>query len=122
MAKHPMPTPDYVETDRQSVPDPKMRLCGYVNTQKWKAKPNSEEEGAGDIPGCGYPLIGDKIFVGLAHQAGFAAIEKQDETSTTYSLRHRSLNGNRLNFGFRFLCFRRTKRSLRFIDRIQPMS
>ncbi len=96
-AKHPMPTPDYVETDRQRVPDPGMRLCGYVNAQKRKDTSNPEEEGAGEIPGCGYPLIGDKIFVGLVHQAGFAVIEKQDEASTTYSLRHHPVwNGNRL--------------------------
>ena len=35
-AKHPMPTPDYVETDRQSVPDPEMRLRIYQRTKTGK--------------------------------------------------------------------------------------
>lgn len=31
-AKRPLPTPDYVEMDRQTVPDPAMRQCGYLDT------------------------------------------------------------------------------------------
>ena len=31
-AKRPLPAPDYVEMDRQTVPDPAMRLCGYLDT------------------------------------------------------------------------------------------
>ena len=121
-AKHPMPTPDYVETDRQSVPDPEMRLCGYINAQKRGKKSNPEEEGAGEIPGCGYPLIGDKIFVGLVHQAGFAVIEKQDEASTTYSLRHHPVwNGNRLETLDSVFCVSEDpKRSFSdYIDRVR---
>ena len=96
-AKRPLPTPDYVEMDRQTVPDPAMRQCGYLDTGGQVRREGAGEEGGGVIPGCGYPLIGRKIFTGLAHQAGFARIESQDSVSTTYSLRHHPVwNGDRL--------------------------
>ena len=96
-AKRPLPTPDYVEMDRQTVPDPAMRQCGYLDTGGQVRREGAGEEGGGVIPGCGYPLIGRKIFTGLAHQAGFARIESQDSASTTYSLRHHPVwNGDRL--------------------------
>ena len=96
-AKHPLPTPDYVEMDRQTVPDPAMRLCGYLDTGGAAARGGGDEEGGGVIPGCGYPLIGRRFFAGLAHQAGFAKIEAHSAGSTTYSLRHHPVwNGDRL--------------------------
>ncbi len=88
-AKRDLPTPDYVEMDLQSVPDGAMRLCGYMDAAADEnLKPGSEEATGNAIPGCGYPLIGARIFTGLAHQAGFARIEEQTSSSTTYSLRH----------------------------------
>ena len=96
-AKRPLPTPDYVEMDRQTVPDPAMRQCGYLDTGGQVRRMSAGEVGGGVIPGCGYPLIGRYIITGLAHQAGFARIESQDSASTTYSLRHHPVwNGDRL--------------------------
>ena len=52
-AKRPLPTPDYVEMDRQTVPDPAMRQCGYLDTGGQVRREGAGEEGGGVIPGCG---------------------------------------------------------------------
>lgn len=96
-AKRSLPTPDYLEMDRQTVPDPKLKRYGYMETGSPQVQKRSGEECDGCIPGCGYPLIGEKIFTGLAHQAGFARIEQQTAVAATYSLRHHPVwNRNKL--------------------------
>lgn len=65
-----LPTPDYVEVDRQYLPTDGLRRCGYVATSTVTTQ-QSDEESSGGMPGCGYPLIGRRFFMGLEHPAGF---------------------------------------------------
>ena len=64
-----LPTPDYLEVDRQKHPAPGMRSCGYRSTRVDLDHITSEEEGSGVVPGCGYPLVSEKMFTGLEHPA-----------------------------------------------------
>lgn len=88
-----LPTPDYVDVDFQTVDDPELSRRGYMAGGEPPKKDRPEEEGGGMMPGCGYPLIGGKYFVGLEHQAGFNIIEGPG----TYRLRHYPVwTGNKL--------------------------
>ena len=82
----PLPTPDRVELDRQTVPDPELSRRGYKATTKVTCRPNAEEEGGGLMSGCGYPLIGRHFFAGAEHPAAFATVESSDNSSATYTL------------------------------------
>jgi hypothetical protein len=82
-----LPTPDYLIVDRQTVPDGAMRRCGYRASAADFTGRKGEEEGGGIMPGCGYPLIGKRCFVGLEHQAGFNTVLQQTEKNTQYELR-----------------------------------
>jgi hypothetical protein len=53
-----------------------------------------EEEGAGIIPGCGYPLIGNNFFIGLEHPAAFSEFEKRGDREAI-CLRHHPVWENR---------------------------
>lgn len=77
-------TVDYVDVDIQKLDD-KLKRCGYIPGNHSKTlEQKAEEEGSGFIPGCGYPLIGEKYFVGLEHPAAFNTSENGKE----YYLRH----------------------------------
>jgi hypothetical protein len=77
-------TVDYVDVDVQKLDD-KLRRCGYIpGTHSNSLEPRAEEEGSGFIAGCGYPLIGEKYFVGLEHPAAFSV----SENGQNYYLRH----------------------------------
>jgi hypothetical protein len=82
-ASETLPTPEYVDMDFQRLPDCDLRLCGYRAHDSLEAE-NGEEEGSGGMPGCGYPLIGRRFFVGLEHPAGFNLLEN----GPAYRLRH----------------------------------
>ncbi len=71
-----LPTPDYVEVDCQELNADNLELCGYRSANSMSLK-KGEEEGGGIIPGCGYPLIGENIFIGLEHPAAFCHMEKK---------------------------------------------
>ena len=95
-AKKTLPTPDYLEVDRQTIKDEQLKLCGYIPTTRGEYN-NAEEEGAGIISGCGYPLIGKTFFAGLAHPAGFNSITEENGSSQTFTLRHHpTWQGNKL--------------------------
>jgi len=81
-----LPTPDYVEVDKQELDDT-LELCGYRATTLPRSAQRGEEEGIGKMPGCGYPLIGKKYFVGLEHPAGFC-LPEGTPTGTAFRLRH----------------------------------
>ncbi len=87
-AKRPLPTPDYLEVDRQTVADPSAERCGYMPSGQKVDAATAEEEGSGVTPGCGYPVVGKNFFSGLEHPAGFNCIESKDAESATYYLRH----------------------------------
>ena len=87
-AKQELPTPDYLEVDRQCVCGEMLRRCGYIPSAQEEYSSTSDEEGGGIVPGCGYPLIGKNFFVGLAHPAGFNSVENGEGGSQTYTLRH----------------------------------
>ena len=74
-----MPTPDYLIVDRQRIDDPGLRMKGYVASAEECSMELSDEEGGGVMPGCGYPLIGDRIFTALEHQAGFNIIRERQK-------------------------------------------
>lgn len=82
-----MPTPDYLIVDRQRIDDPGLRMKGYVASAEECSMELSDEEGGGVMPGCGYPLIGDRIFAALEHQAGFNIIRERQKGSVLYELR-----------------------------------
>lgn len=74
-ALEPFSTPDFVEMDRQDLPPDNLRLCGYrPTTLSFSQK--DEEESVGGIVGCGYPLIGRTLFIGLEHSAAFNRVKK----------------------------------------------
>lgn len=73
-----LPTPDYLETDRQCLPDKTLKVCGYRAT-KFTSVAKGQEEGSGIMPGCGYPIIGKDFFLGLEHPAAFNEIEGSEE-------------------------------------------
>ena len=81
-----LPTPDYVEVDRQSLPDDNLCSCGYKAT-KFLNVGKGEEEGTGIMPGCGYPLIGKNFFIGMEHSAAFSETLKKGGRELI-SLRH----------------------------------
>lgn len=83
----PLPTPDYLVIDRQTLADPELKMRGYVASGGTMSMELSDEEGGGVMPGCGYPLIGSKYFAALEHQAGFNLIKYQDSKNSTYELR-----------------------------------
>ncbi|MBO5991344.1 MAG: hypothetical protein J6R00_06830, partial [Lentisphaeria bacterium] len=87
-AKRPLPTPDYLEVDRQTIDDATVERRGYMPTSQKDDPSVEEEEGSGVTPGCGYPIVGKNFFTGLAHPAGFNEVEEQNEKTTTYHLRH----------------------------------
>ena len=78
-----LPTPDYVELDRQKVPAGGMKRRGYMVTSPVKGRPGAEEEGGGLQPGCGYPVMGKNLFAGVEHPAGFSTVEADG----TYTVR-----------------------------------
>lgn len=69
-AERDLPTPDFVEVDRQTLPADGLRRCGYLASTPAKPR-RTEEEGGNVLPGCGYPLIGRTWFMGLEHPAAF---------------------------------------------------
>ncbi len=73
-----LPTPDYLEVDRQSLPDDCLCSRGYRASKLSNLK-RGEEEGGGVMPGCGYPLIGKKFFIGMEHPAAFNEIDKKED-------------------------------------------
>ena len=81
------PTPDWVELDRQQVPDPQLQLRGYFATTENKGRPQAEEAGGTLMPGCGYPLIGKNFFAGVEHPGAFARLETADAGKSVYFLR-----------------------------------
>ncbi len=92
-----MPTPDHLIIDRQTIPDPALKMRGYVASSGTTSMELSDEEGGGLMPGCGYPLVGEKYFVSLEHQAGFNMIKARDAGTSTYELRqHPVWENNRL--------------------------
>lgn len=90
-----LPTPDFVEIDRQHLNDSDLRSCGYMQTWSTKGRPLAEEEGGGIMPGCGHPLIGCKYFLGLEHQAGFNNIISHSDEWTNIQLVHHPVWNNR---------------------------
>ena len=82
-----LPTPDYCIIDRQTLPDPELKMRGYVASSSVPAMNLSDEEGGGVMPGCGYPLIGKKFFAGIEHQAAFNIVTKQTAKTSSYELR-----------------------------------
>jgi hypothetical protein len=77
-------TVDYIDVDIQKLDD-QLKRCGYIaSTQDKVADARAEEEGSGFISGSGYPLIGEKYFVGLEHPAAFNISENGQD----YYLRH----------------------------------
>ena len=88
-----VPTPDYVELDRQKLPAGGMKLRGYMVSGELKGRPGAEEEGGGLQPGCGYPVMGKNLFAGIEHPAAFSCINGDK----TYSLRqHPVWNGKEI--------------------------
>lgn len=81
-----LPTPDFVEVDRQTLAADELRSCGYRATGA-AGKAGSAEEGAGVMPGCGYPLIGKRLFTGLEHPAAFNHVSRRGRKATFW-LRH----------------------------------
>ena len=81
-----LPTPDWVESDRQSVKDPSLSRRGYQATAQVSGRPGAEEAGGTIKPGCGYPLIGKNFFTGIEHPAAFAVVESADNNYATYAL------------------------------------
>ncbi|MBE6385122.1 MAG: hypothetical protein E7048_05590 [Lentisphaerae bacterium] len=82
-ASEELPTPDYVELDRQKIPAGGMKLRGYIVSGKMTGRPGAEEEGGGLQPGCGYPVMGKELFAGVEHPAAFSSVNDDK----TYSLR-----------------------------------
>ena len=82
-----LPTPDWVETDRQEVDDKDLRLHGYFATTLAKGRVGAEDAGGSLMPGCGYPLIGKNFFAGIEHPAAFAKLEEENKSNTEYYLR-----------------------------------
>ena len=82
-ASEELPTPDYVELDRQKIPAGGMKLRGYMVSGELKGRPGAEEEGGGLQPGCGYPVMGKNLFAGVEHPAAFSTLNEDK----TYSLR-----------------------------------
>jgi len=89
------PTPDFVEVDRQGLPADSIRICGYRATSV-KSGAKGEEEGAGIMPGCGYPLIGRHFFAGLEHPAAFNHLKRRKGREHIRLLHHPTWQGNRL--------------------------
>ncbi len=82
-----LPTPDYLIIDKQTIPDPALKMRGYIASSGKSSMELSDEEGGGLMPGCGYPLIGKKYFVALEHQAGFNIVRQNNAADSTYELR-----------------------------------
>ena len=78
-----LPTPDYVELDCQKIPAGGMKRRGYMVSGDMAGRPGAEEEGGGLQPGCGYPVMGKKLFAGIEHPAAFNTVNGDG----TYSLR-----------------------------------
>ena len=83
-----LPTPDYLEVDHQKQSVPGLKECGYKCSVSRNPGRQSDEEGHGIVPGCGYPLMGTDFFTGLEHPAAFNTIVSQDDNSTEWQLRH----------------------------------
>ena len=81
------PTVDFVEVDRQVLRGDGLRLCGYQATTPTALR-RGAEEGGGVMPGCGYPLIGRRCFLGLEHPAGFNHVEARAGGEDLVWLRH----------------------------------
>jgi hypothetical protein len=95
-AKSALPVPDYVEVDNQLLDD-ELELCGYRATDTRQDKQaHGEEEGIGRMPGCGYPLIGEKYFTGLEHPAGFNLMEKTNNGTVCRLQHYPQWDGKRL--------------------------
>lgn len=89
VSEKPLPTPDYLEVDCQTLPAPGMRSCGYRSTRVDLDHITSEEEGSGVVPGCGYPLVSADMFTGLEHPAAFnTLLESSAPGCTSWQLRH----------------------------------
>lgn len=76
-------TIDYIDVDIQKLDD-HLKRHGYIPSTQNKTADTKAEEGSGFITGCGYPLIGEKYFVGLEHPAAFNI----SENGRDYYLRH----------------------------------
>ena len=85
-------TPDWVEVDRQRLPADELCRCGYVATQT-VATQQSDEESSGGMPGCGYPLIGERFFVGLEHPAGFNEVTATEDGQDVRLFHHPTWEG-----------------------------
>ena len=81
-----LPTPDYVEVDFQKTRAPGLRRYGYMSSAGKDR--NSEEEGSGMVPGCGYPLMGEDLFTGLEHPAAFNTVVETKGKTAVWNLRH----------------------------------
>lgn len=84
--KKDLPTPDFLETDRQFLSDKNLKICGY-RASKFTDVKKGQEEGSGIMPGCGYPIIGKDFFMGLEHPAAFNCMEKAEEKNLVW-MRH----------------------------------
>ncbi|MBR1953252.1 MAG: hypothetical protein IKA32_11765 [Lentisphaeria bacterium] len=80
-----LPTPDFVELDRQRIPD-LLTLRGYISNTHARQNTVSSEESHGKVPGCGYPVAGKNFFAGVEHPAAFARIEEKGNAETLYTL------------------------------------
>ena len=69
-----LPTPDFVDVDFQQLPDSELEVRGYQPSYAKLQRRTSSEESSGVLPGCGYPLIGKRFFVGLEHPGAFNEI------------------------------------------------
>jgi hypothetical protein len=59
-----LPTPDYLEVDHQKQFVSGLKECGYKCSVSKNKSEQSDEEGHGIVPGCGYPLMGTDFFTG----------------------------------------------------------
>ena len=83
-----LPTPDYVEVDFQKTTAPGLKRRGYMGSLFIEKPELGEEEGAGVLSGCGYPLFGDDMFTGLEHPAAFNTVLSSKGDKASWNLRH----------------------------------
>ena len=87
-AKKELPTPDYIEIERQTVDDETLKFFGYIPSKQKTNINTAEEESSGFTPECGYPLVGKDFFISLDHPAGFNTVAEENGSRKTFVLRH----------------------------------